>query len=160
VAATHSAIDGINLYLDGVPVGGNTGVFGAQEYSGYWRIGEDNIVNWPDGPSQPNFKGLIDEVSIYNRELSAAEIQSIYMAGNLGKCKAALASGTIVLGANSRLEGPGPGSDSVVLGATYPINLLDGCGHGSPACNVASNVVAFEPDLRKRRGQHESGLHL
>src|SRR5262249_32772782 len=32
------------------------------------------------------FKGVIDEVSIYNRALSDAEIQSIYTAGRGGKC--------------------------------------------------------------------------
>ena len=33
-----------------------------------------------------NWNGLIDEVSIYNRALTAAEIQSIYSAGRSGKC--------------------------------------------------------------------------
>ena len=33
-----------------------------------------------------NFAGLLDEVSIYNRALSAAEIQAIYSAGSAGKC--------------------------------------------------------------------------
>jgi Concanavalin A-like lectin/glucanases superfamily len=32
------------------------------------------------------FKGLIDEVSIYSRALSAGEIQAIYQAGTAGKC--------------------------------------------------------------------------
>ncbi len=33
------------------------------------------------------FKGLIDEVDVFNRALSHAEIQSIYNAGSAGKCK-------------------------------------------------------------------------
>jgi len=33
------------------------------------------------------FNGLIDEVEIYNRALSAAEIQAIFNAGSAGKCK-------------------------------------------------------------------------
>ena len=33
------------------------------------------------------FNGLIDEVEIFNRALSAAEIQAIYNAGHAGKCK-------------------------------------------------------------------------
>ncbi len=33
------------------------------------------------------FNGLIDEVAIYSRALSAAEIQSIFIAGNAGKCE-------------------------------------------------------------------------
>ncbi len=33
--------------------------------------------------------GVVDEVEIYNRALSAGEIQDIYDAGSVGKCKAA-----------------------------------------------------------------------
>jgi Concanavalin A-like lectin/glucanases superfamily len=33
-----------------------------------------------------NFDGLIDEVSIYNRALSAGEIATIHAAGSAGKC--------------------------------------------------------------------------
>ena len=36
------------------------------------------------------FLGLIDEVSIYNRALTAAEIQSIFAAGTAGKCRPVL----------------------------------------------------------------------
>jgi len=45
----------------------------------------------PDAPLPYYFNGLIDEVSIYNRALSAAEIQSIYLAGSEGKCPMPLA---------------------------------------------------------------------
>ncbi|MBI4528657.1 MAG: tandem-95 repeat protein [Deltaproteobacteria bacterium] len=38
------------------------------------------------------FKGLIDEVSIYNRALSASEIQGIFNASSAGKCKAPIAN--------------------------------------------------------------------
>jgi len=34
-----------------------------------------------------SFVGIIDEVGIYNRALSAAEIQAVYNAGNAGKCQ-------------------------------------------------------------------------
>ena len=34
------------------------------------------------------FKGTLDEVSIYNRALTATEIGAIYAAGVMGKCKA------------------------------------------------------------------------
>jgi hypothetical protein len=48
-------------------------------------IGEDIDFGEPTGFA---FNGLIDEASIYNRALSAAEIQSIYDAGSAGKCDA------------------------------------------------------------------------
>lgn len=39
-------------------------------------------------PGLEGFWGILDEVSIYNRALPAAEIQAIYMAGEAGKCMA------------------------------------------------------------------------
>jgi len=42
----------------------------------YWRLGLPTY-----------FEGLIDEVEIFNRALSAPEIRAIYLAGSAGKCK-------------------------------------------------------------------------
>ncbi len=39
------------------------------------------------GDSLATFNGMIDEAGVYNRALSAAEIQAIYNAGSAGKCK-------------------------------------------------------------------------
>jgi hypothetical protein len=47
---------------------------------------EDGRTNCSNCPGTRYFKGLIDEVSIYNRALTEAEIQSIYSAGEAGKC--------------------------------------------------------------------------
>jgi len=44
------------------------------------------IGNTPNAPGNYIFNGLIDEVSLYNRALSASEIQAIYAAGSAGKC--------------------------------------------------------------------------
>jgi hypothetical protein len=44
------------------------------------------IGNTPNAPGNYIFNGLIDEVSIYNRALTASEIQAIYAAGSAGKC--------------------------------------------------------------------------
>jgi hypothetical protein len=41
------------------------------------------------------FYGTIDELAVYNRALSASEIQTIYQSGNAGKCIAALAAPSI-----------------------------------------------------------------
>jgi hypothetical protein len=48
-------------------------------------IGENAETMWF---SDRHFNGMIDEVSIYNRSLSASEIQTIYNASVLGKCVA------------------------------------------------------------------------
>jgi hypothetical protein len=68
------------LYLNGVPVAnGDLGVntpSGAPFYIG--RIPDDAFRT---------LKGQVDEVSVYGRALSAAEIQGIANAGSAGKCK-------------------------------------------------------------------------
>jgi hypothetical protein len=71
----------------------------------------------PCGCNEPGyfFNGLIDEVSIYNRALTAQEIQAIYNAGISGKCP---------------LGAPGiifqPTNQTVALGGTAIFNVLAG----------------------------------
>jgi hypothetical protein len=70
----------ITLYLDGKAVN-----------SGNLRINTPGrtqlfIGNLP-GDSSKRLNGLIDEVDVFNRALSAAEIKSIFLAGSNGKCK-------------------------------------------------------------------------
>ena len=67
VAATYDGA-ALRLYVDGAPAG-STAVTGSMAVtSGVLRIGGNNLWNeW--------FSGLIDEVRIYDRALSQAEIQ-------------------------------------------------------------------------------------
>ena len=58
------------------------------------------------------FAGSIDEVSLYNRALSQAEIQNIYNVGSAGKCPSAPAVLT------------GPQSQTVTVGNTATLNLV------------------------------------
>jgi hypothetical protein len=83
-----SASTGLSFYVDGVLVGNNPAATTPENYNGYWRIGEDNLGNWP--PPQPSsyyFSGQIDEVAIFNRVLSPLEVYAIYAAGSAGMCK-------------------------------------------------------------------------
>jgi len=66
----------MRLYLDGVEVG-NLMV------SGTVGAGTGVILSSDEEP----LDGLLDEIEIYNRALSALEIQSIFSAGTTGKCK-------------------------------------------------------------------------
>jgi len=60
--------DGMRLYVDGVEVGFNPNT-GAQGYTGYWRVGGDTPWN-----GDAYIRGSVDEVAIYNRVLSSAEV--------------------------------------------------------------------------------------
>ena len=73
------------LYVDGALVASKSAPFDA--------LGPvDPVANTVIGQLGPQFngqffQGLIDEVEIYNRALSASEIQAIFNAGSAGKCK-------------------------------------------------------------------------
>jgi hypothetical protein len=54
---------GMKLFVDGVQVASNS-VTSTQNYSGYWRIGYDNLTGWSNAPSSQRFSGQIDEVSV------------------------------------------------------------------------------------------------
>ena len=85
-----SAGTGLSLYIDGVLIGNNSSVTNAQEvYNGYWRIGEDNLGNWPP-QYQPNsfyFKGQLDEVAIFDAALASSSVTAVYDAGTNGMCQ-------------------------------------------------------------------------
>ncbi|MBC8094337.1 MAG: LamG domain-containing protein [Akkermansiaceae bacterium] len=73
------------LYVDGVMV--------ANKSTNAVTGPIDSVVNTVIGQVSPFFNGeffagLIDEPAIYNRALSAAEIQGIFNAGSAGKCAA------------------------------------------------------------------------
>ncbi len=81
IAATRKAGENGKIYYNGVlqpsesvPWSGNI------TYNGSWfAIGQQKDWNRP-------FKGLIDEVAIFNRALTAEEIAAIYNAGSAGMC--------------------------------------------------------------------------
>jgi len=89
---THVALtfDGSSAkaYLNGVLTRNITGLTGMSNVtSGPFRIGSRSDFQIGITP-QDRFNGLIDEVALYNRALSASEIQSIFNAGKFGKCSA------------------------------------------------------------------------
>ncbi|MFF2371801.1 PKD domain-containing protein [Agromyces sp. NPDC058110] len=65
---------GTALYLDGLRVALNPSVTTAQAYWGYWRIGGDNT--WS---AAKNFSGTIDDVAVYPKPLTAAQVQKHYV---------------------------------------------------------------------------------
>ncbi|WP_349899807.1 LamG-like jellyroll fold domain-containing protein [Parafrigoribacterium soli] len=67
---------GMTLYIDGKIVGSRTDVTSAQAYSGYWRVGGDNIGGWPSSPTSKYFAGDIAQVAIYPSVLSRQQVVS------------------------------------------------------------------------------------
>jgi Concanavalin A-like lectin/glucanases superfamily/Domain of unknown function (DUF5122) beta-propeller len=90
VVATLDPSAGMSLYVDGQLVGTNANTV-AQSYSGYWRVGGDNLNGWnldpwgsnSQGTTQPYsyyFNGTMADVAVYPAALSAAQVGAHYAA--------------------------------------------------------------------------------
>lgn len=71
---------GMSLFVDGKRVGLRTDTTNAQPYSGYWRIGGDNLGGWPNQPTSTHLAGDIDEVAVYPAALSSRQVVDHYVA--------------------------------------------------------------------------------
>jgi hypothetical protein len=80
VAGTLGA-GGLLLYVDGVRLGTDTGTTTAGSYSGYWKMGYDDLTGWPSAPTSNFLAGTIDEARVLTRQLSDTEITNDYTAG-------------------------------------------------------------------------------
>jgi hypothetical protein len=118
VAVTYDGAS-TRLYVNGVEDGAQAGAWPAAN-SQSLSIGQR-------GDNTDFFNGFIDEVEIFNRALSAAEIQSLYNAGSFGKCKPTLAIATT-------------GQCSAVVNYTAP-SFSDNCSTAGINCSPASGTV-------------------
>ncbi len=94
VAVTADTATGqVQLYLNGKPLAlkvdeGSPTVNGRFAEVTHLFFGQRQNLDTPEGQDgAANYKGLIDEVELYNRALSPSEIQAIYFVGPRGKCK-------------------------------------------------------------------------
>jgi hypothetical protein len=88
VALTYNQASGMaNLYVDGINVQQtNLGSFTPQTTFTNLLLGARTTFNTVASPSD-DFGGGMDEISFYNRALSATEIEAIFEAGSAGKCR-------------------------------------------------------------------------
>lgn len=89
----------IRLYINGAPdsdlfVGPRTLKYGDPDAFGEFLIG----AHGPFWGGRRAFRGLIDEVEMFDRALSSVEIQAIFKAGGAGKCKTTAVAIDIKLG--------------------------------------------------------------
>jgi hypothetical protein len=86
VAGTYDGMN-VSLYIDGhIPVSPN-GTVGTGAQSGTLLQNDLPVsIGW-NGAFGEVWSGLIDEVQIFNRALTDAEVQSIFDAGHAGQCK-------------------------------------------------------------------------
>jgi len=86
IAITVKRTNAIHFFFDGVLVKQTTPAhLGSLASVSNLRIGANGYWN---PSSTAFFKGMLDEVDLYNRVLTTAEVQAIYAAGANGKCLA------------------------------------------------------------------------
>lgn len=79
IAATLGAA-GMRLYVDGVLQSDQNPAVtqGEQGYTGYWRIGWDNLGSWPALNTATSVPvGTLDEVAIWDSQLTPAQVGSL-----------------------------------------------------------------------------------
>lgn len=69
------------------------------------------------------FNGLVDEVSLYNRALTASEIQAVYAVGSGGKCYIPRPPGILVQPTNQTATAGGTASFSVTATGLLPLGF-------------------------------------
>jgi hypothetical protein len=82
-AVTYDQVE-YKIYVNGAQEGGILSSHSVLNNTDDMAIG--SIPTFLPGPVTTN--GLIDEMTIYNRALTASEVQAIFNAGGAGKCKA------------------------------------------------------------------------
>lgn len=85
VGLTYQNPGGYRLFLDGIPVGTTADTLSILAGAGTLHFGWI-FVSYGNADS---FPGDLDEITIYNRALSDAEIAAVHAAGTAGKCKQA-----------------------------------------------------------------------
>ncbi|MGW1104844.1 LamG-like jellyroll fold domain-containing protein [Streptomyces sp. NPDC002540] len=77
VVATQGT-GGMALYVDG-RLRASSALYTTNEaYSGYWRVGGDNLNNWPSRPTSNFFAGQVDETAVYPTALSSSQVSAHY----------------------------------------------------------------------------------
>ena len=110
------------FYLNGVMVAStNLGSFTPQTSFANLLIGARTTFNSVANPSD-RFSGGLDELGLYNRALSPAEIQSIYNASSAGKCDVAVAPSIVVQPQDATVPFGGTASFNVVAGGSMPLS--------------------------------------
>jgi hypothetical protein len=127
----------LKLYVNGIPDGSLAVSGPIVTATNSFRIGSGGSGPW-------NLNGQVDELSLYDHALSAAEIQAIYNAGENGKCPVGVsptitqqpAGGTVFAGSNVKLTvtatGDGP------LAFQWRLNGASLPGQTSTALNLTN----------------------
>ncbi|TWI95898.1 concanavalin A-like lectin/glucanase superfamily protein [Mucilaginibacter frigoritolerans] len=136
VVLTFSSTNGVKMYVDGVIKAEDSTNKVAETEAGYWRFGYDNLQNWPSPPTSYFYKGLLDDIAIFNHALTDADVYALYGGGAYQLCDGSvqLFANTV---ANSTYSWTGPNGFTSTL--QNPINT-NASPLGAYAVTVTQNA--------------------
>lgn len=145
-AVASNGADGTRLYVDGQLVASGP-YSGGEAFTGYWRIGGDNLDGWPTPPSSTSFAGSIDDVAVYPSALSAAQVQQHYATGRaLTPPTAAFTAAATDLAATFDASGSAATQGATL--ASYAWDFGDGgTGSGPTAAHTYASGGTFSVTL-------------
>lgn len=71
---------GMRLYVDGTQAATSTATATAT-YTGFFRVGYDNLTGWPNAPTSSFLNATLDEVAAYSTTLTATDAANHFKAG-------------------------------------------------------------------------------
>ncbi len=80
VVATLSGA-GMRLYVDGALVASRADVTRGAPIRGHWRVAGDTLTGWSNRPASDYLSGQVDEVAVYERALTAAQVAEHHALG-------------------------------------------------------------------------------
>jgi hypothetical protein len=82
VVATIDWAGGQRLYVDGELVGSNPGVKHGRDLRGHWRVGGDQLTNYPDRPRSDFISADLDEAAVYPFALTPERVAEHHRVGS------------------------------------------------------------------------------
>jgi hypothetical protein len=126
--------NGMKLYIDTVLVASSNTPTSGEAYLGAWKIGWDNLTGWPNQPDSLYYKGYIDDVRIFKRELTINEIHLLYST----KITGIETSPSVICSASGRSKIYIHNSQA---GVSYQLrNNLNNLNIGSPVTGNGGNI--------------------
>ncbi|MFC0516576.1 LamG-like jellyroll fold domain-containing protein [Mucilaginibacter angelicae] len=155
VVVTFGTTSGMIMYVDNTSVATST-YFSAEPYTGYWKIGNDNVSGWPNAPTSTYFSGKIDDVAVYSTELSASAVTALNDVNQIGAYTSVCAGSPITIyaptitGATFTWTSPSgatytgnPGVFSSAAIGNYSLTVTGGPGSCSSTATYAAPVNAL-----------------
>jgi hypothetical protein len=110
LAVTRSGVL-YSIYINGVLAGSATNSASIPTAAAFLTIGEAENIGF--------MNGLLDEVTIYNRALTGAEIANIFAAGSAGKCKGTSGPALAIQSVNPAVGGNAGQTTVSITGAGF-----------------------------------------